>query len=231
MVSVAILDLTGPSPQMEGMATAGEVIETWLARALPSDGLTVIPVAEGAALPEVAMFDSYLISGSEMGVYDETPWMKAARDFLLSAREAGKPLFGICFGHQLMADTFGGKAELSDAGERVGIEHFAFNGDTFAAHVWHRDQVTELPPGARIAGDADYCPYGILEYEFGAASIQFHPEIDHAYFDEAVLRLSGNHFTEQRAVEIRAAIASGSVAPDLFAEQAARVLTGGRLAP
>ena len=231
MTRTAILDLTSYSSQFDDLATAGETIRVWLARAMPADSLTVVPVAAGAALPEIAGFDSFLISGSEKGVYDEAPWMKAARDFLLAARQAGKPLFGICFGHQLMADTFGGKAELSDAGERVGVERYAFGGGEFDAHVWHRDQVTRLPPGARVAGQAGYCPYGILEYEFGAASIQFHPEMERAYIDEMVSRYSGNHFSGERAAGIRASIASGDVAPDLFAMQASSVLTGGRLDP
>lgn len=215
---------------MEGLATAGETITSWLARIVPADTLTAIPVAGGAALPEIEQFDAFVISGSEKGVYDETPWMTAARNFLLAAKQAQKPLFGICFGHQLMADTFGGKAELSDAGERVGVERFVFNGDEFEAHVWHRDQVTRLPPAARVAGQADYCPYGILEYDFGAASIQFHPEMGPSYIGELVGRYSGNHFAEERASAIQTSIASGRVAPELFAEHAIRVLKGGRLA-
>ena len=62
-----------------------------------------------------------IISGSDKGVYDDTPWMQPlARVGWATARAAGKPMFGVCFGHQIMADVFGGKAEKVGEAE-VGV--------------------------------------------------------------------------------------------------------------
>lgn len=226
---IGVVDLTTQAPEIADLATAGQAICNWLSPAMPGESLEIIPVSSGASLPRPQAFDAFVISGSEMGVYDDTPWMAPLRAFLLQARDNSVPLFGICFGHQVMADTFGGKAELSSAGERIGVERFGFAGAEFEAHVWHRDQVTLLPPSARVLGAADYCLFGVLAYEFAAASVQFHPELDRRYMAEAIRRYSGVYLEPDAAARHVRSVEDGKVDPALFASLTARVLRGSRI--
>ena len=53
--------------------------------------------------------------------------MSPLRKLLLETKKAGKPIYGICFWHQIMADTFGGKAEKLQIGNVVGVRQFDFN--------------------------------------------------------------------------------------------------------
>src|SRR5688500_18244327 len=54
--------------------------------------------------------DAYVISGSTAGVYDDRAWIGPLKDFLVEAK--GKAaMVGVCFGHQIMAEAFGGKVE------------------------------------------------------------------------------------------------------------------------
>ena len=110
---IAVLDLTGhPVPMLEGLPRVGEQTVEWIAPEMPDAEFALIDVVEGGApMPRLDTFDGLLLTGSEFGVYDETPWMEPLRQLLRDTKEAGKPIFGICFGHQIMADTFGGKAE------------------------------------------------------------------------------------------------------------------------
>ena len=111
-MKIAVLDLCVWLPEYQsGQPKFGQLLVDWLARGLPEADLSVVTVVEGEALPDVTRFDGYVLSGSDKGVYDDTPWMQPLRDFLVQAKAAGKPIFGICFGHQIMADVFGGKAE------------------------------------------------------------------------------------------------------------------------
>jgi len=175
---IAILDLTTHSePMLSGLPKVGIQIEKWLSPALPEATFCSTEVAtKNEPLPALGTFDGVVVSGSEFGVYDQTPWMQPLRAFLLAVKAAGKPIFGICFGHQLMADTFGGKAEKTDSGFAVGVRAFDIEGEAVETHVWHQDQVIEVPPNATITGTTSYCPVGALAYDFPACSVQFHPE-------------------------------------------------------
>src|SRR4051812_871217 len=55
--------------------------------------------------PAPDAFDALLITGSPAGAYDPLPWIGPLKDFLRAS--AAKPMVGICFGHQIMAEAFG----------------------------------------------------------------------------------------------------------------------------
>lgn len=219
---IAVLDLTHqPSPLLDGVPRVGETIIDWLAPELPEARFTPIGVVYGEALPEHSAYDGFVVSGSEFGVYDATPWMAPLRGFLLAARDARQPIFGICFGHQIMADTFGGLAEKASCGNVVGRRIYRVDGVNLPAHVWHQDQVTRVPPGATVTGTADYCPIGVLEYEFPGLSVQFHPEYTQSRL-ERLFSLGRDRFISAEAVD--AALASfqdGDVDSRLFASETA----------
>ena len=192
-MKIALLDLTEhPEPLLAGLPRVAAQIITWLAPALPEATFIAHDVAnDNAPLPDPADFDGLLLSGSERGVYDPIPWITPLRGLLAATRAARKPIFGICFGHQIMADTFGGKAEKSDAGEHVGARRFTCGDTAIDAHVLHKDQVTEIPPGATVTASAPYCPVAALDYDFPAASVQFHPE-----YTETQLRALWDRFRD-----------------------------------
>jgi GMP synthase-like glutamine amidotransferase len=56
--------------------------------------------------------DAYLLTGSAAGVYDDLPWIAPLKRFLVEAKGKAK-LVGVCFGHQIMAEAFGGRVELT----------------------------------------------------------------------------------------------------------------------
>ena len=72
---IAILDLTEhPLPLLEGMPNVGQQIVAWLGPALPEADLVTFAInAGGAALPDISDFDGLVLSGSELGVYDDVP--------------------------------------------------------------------------------------------------------------------------------------------------------------
>src|SRR6185436_917838 len=80
-------------------------------------------VAAGALPPDVGRHDSYLITGSPAGVYDDLPWIARLKTFLRAA-EGRARLVGICFGHQIMAEAFGGRVEKSERGWGAGLHTY-----------------------------------------------------------------------------------------------------------
>ena len=128
--------------------------------------------------------DAYLVTGSSAGVYEDRPWIEPLKAFLRTAKGKAK-LVGICFGHQIMAEAFGGKVEKSHHGWRVGLQTYHIvdppdwmdGGETYSIPASHQDQIVDPPPNARVVARGERGPYGLLLYEDQPAfSIQAHPE-------------------------------------------------------
>ena len=79
-------------------------------------------VVDGQLPGTPAECDAWLITGSRHGVYDGLPWIEPLKAFLRRARADGVPIIGVCFGHQIMAEAFGGRAEKSSKGWGVGVQ-------------------------------------------------------------------------------------------------------------
>lgn len=154
-------------------------------------------VWRGDSLPAVADFDGLLITGSAAGVYEGHPWIAPLEELVRDTAKAGKPQVGICFGHQLMAQAFGGKVEKSDKGWGVGVHRYQVTGRTdwmtpelsqIACTVSHQDQVVEAPSGSRVLAGSEFCPNGAIAYAQGRTiSFQMHPEFEHAYASELLM--------------------------------------------
>lgn len=220
-MNIAILDVCLPDPRFDHHGSSGEQMRRWLAPHLPEAELPIIHLAAGEALPPLAAHDGFVITGSEKGVYDEADWMDPLRDFIRAARDASVPVFGVCFGHQIMADAMGGKAEKADKGFVIGARDYETPDGPVAAHAMHQDQVTKAPPGARVIASAPYCPVAALAYDFPALSVQFHPEYGRMFVTDALEVLDGVVGAPEDYVAGRASMDGANVSPDLFGPRAA----------
>lgn len=162
------------------------MFETLISQADDNFTYDTISIVQGEPFPDPASLEAVLITGSAYGVYDDVVWMPALMDFIRAAAEAGVPQFGICFGHQAMAQALGGKVEKSDKGWGVGRHVYATphkptwmnaGSDTFAIAVSHQDQVITAPPDTEVTATSPFCEYAGLAYTSApAASFQGHPE-------------------------------------------------------
>jgi GMP synthase-like glutamine amidotransferase len=170
-------------------------------------------VAAGELPKAVTDYPAYLVTGSSAGVYDPLPWIAPLKDFLVSAKGRAA-LVGVCFGHQVMAEAFGGKAVKSPKGWGLGLHQYEVRqgrdwmdaGPAIAAAASHQDQVVDLPPGATVIAANGFTPYGMLAYgDQPAISIQLHPEFDPPFAQALIAARRGTRVAE---AEADAAIAS-----------------------
>ena len=156
--------------------------------------------------PDPPDYDAMLVTGSPAGVYDDLPWVAPLLDWLRAAKGRSK-IVGICFGHQAMAQAFGGQVIKSPKGYGLGLHAYqvenrapwmAAGGDAVSVAVSHQDQVVELPPGATVLAGSDFTPYGALDYGEGAISFQQHPEFDVPFSKALVEIRRGRPLTDEQ---------------------------------
>lgn len=141
-------------------------------------------VVDGQFPDDPGEADGWLITGSRHGVYEDHPWIRRLEEFVRAIRDAGKPLVGVCFGHQLIAKALGGTVERYASGWSAGSCHYTGLGgmDDLTLLAWHQDQVIAPPGSARTIATNAFCTYAALSYGDWAISFQAHPEFSRSYF-------------------------------------------------
>lgn len=181
-----IIETGDPAPELRRHGPFSHWIR--IAAGLGRDEAVVCRVLDGQALPEREGFAGVLISGSGAMVTERLDWSERSAAWLREAAHAGLPLFGICYGHQLIAHALGGEVGWNPHGREIGTVRIACNGQSagdplfsdasphFDAHATHMQSVLRLPEGAvRLAcSEKDGChAYRWGDYAWG---VQFHPE-------------------------------------------------------
>jgi GMP synthase-like glutamine amidotransferase len=160
-----------------------------------------IAIVDGAAAPAPQEADAFLITGSPAGVYEDHAWIAPLEAHIRATAAAGVPQIGICFGHQIMAQAFGGHVAKSDKGWGVGRHTYEVVDapdwmdpapQRFALAASHQDQVIKAPPGARVLARSAHTDYAALAYAQGpAVSFQGHPEMSAAFTTDLVASRRG----------------------------------------
>jgi GMP synthase-like glutamine amidotransferase len=218
---IVVYDCVTGDALTEKYGRTGPHVIRWIENYLPEASFSWVHIAGDATAPTPDEIDGIIISGSEKGVYDDTPWMQPLRDNLQAMRSAGVPLFGICFGHQIMADVFGGEAAKSDKGFVTGSREFDDRGTTTNAYLAHQDQVHVVPPDASVIASATHCPVAALAYDFPALSVQFHPEYNRQ-FTADLIDLFGAELMSAGELQTARDSLSAEVADDLWCHEVAR---------
>lgn len=165
---------------------------------------------EAGELPTTATdCPAYLLTGSASGAYEPLPWIGRLKQFLQQSK--GQAAFvGICFGHQVMAEAFGGKVVKSPKGWGLGAHTYRLvrpqpwsaGPAEFSLPASHQDQVVVPPPAAEVVAGSDFAPYGLLAYtDQPAISLQLHPEFDEDYAIALTESKLGHGLDEQEVAQ------------------------------
>jgi GMP synthase-like glutamine amidotransferase len=133
--------------------------------------------------PSLGGVDVVVLLGSDWSVYWESNAVEveAEADLVRTARRRGVPIFGICFGAQIVAHSLGGHVERAPRHE-IGWHHVGqFTGELASEHVlagpwmqWHYDRFT-APPGMSTLAMNDVGVQAM--YGDRTLATQFHPEV------------------------------------------------------
>jgi GMP synthase (glutamine-hydrolysing) len=129
--------------------------------------------------------DGVIVLGSMASVHDRRPWQKPLEAWLGSIMDRSIPLFGICYGHQMIAAMFGGQVQFKfpDRQKMRGSREIFLNFSQMdirgARHliVTHNEIVTSLPKGFHIAATSKEVEIDGLQHEsMPIFTLQGHPE-------------------------------------------------------
>jgi GMP synthase (glutamine-hydrolysing) len=196
--------------------------ETWDARRAEVS----LPTASG-----------YVLTGSSASVTERAPWMLRLEAELRRLAELRVPLFGICFGHQILAQALGGNVIKNPAGREIGSVEFNMEADAHAndwmlrgleprvtVNMSHVDTVATLPPGARRLGTSPRDHHAAFAVGDHIRAVQFHPEFDRDVAAQYIEARSAAIHAEGLDVEaLRRAVREAPSAAEMLRRFAQRV--------
>lgn len=205
-LKICILEADDLHPQMQpSFHSFGSMFVRLLGRQQQPAEFTIYNVVRGEYPCSSERFDAYLVTGSKADSFGTDPWIVRLREYLAERYRAGDVLLGICFGHQILALTLGGKAERAEQGWGAGVHQYQMKVASFGScecpstvHmlISHRDQVTRLPADAQLIASSNFCHNAAFYIEDRVLCFQGHPEFTHD-FSRSLLQLRKNIYTPE----------------------------------
>lgn len=205
-----------PGEKLASLAAVAGDFADWMLvgmHAPPETGVTVVKPHAGDPLPAPGGVAAAVVTGSSAMVNDGHDWIEACAGWLRELLTLGRPLLGICFGHQLLAHALGGEVRENPKGIEVGTVTtrltdaaradplFAGLPPSMSVQASHRQSVIALPPGAVRLAASERDPNHAFRFGNRAWGIQFHPEFDREITRAYIERYRPDLEASGRAVE------------------------------
>lgn len=166
--------------------------EDWFLDGLGVPGIQTISVYKGQSLPIPVDTSAVVITGSAAMVSHREDWSEKTAAWLKLVVNAGVPVLGVCYGHQLLAHALGGKVGLNPRGRQMGtvstsLLDSAKDDDLlgqlpsqFTSQTSHSEVVLELPEGAVRLATSPLDNNFAIRFSDKVWGVQFHPEFSGA---------------------------------------------------
>ena len=153
----------------------------------PGDPTAVLPTGEA-----LEGYDGIAITGSSLHIYNGGPEVMRQIELVRAALATGTPLFGSCWGLQVITAAAGGSVRKNPKGREIGFgrgirlteagrKHPMYVGklDVFNAPTVHLDEVEALPAGATVLATNAMSSVQSVEIRTNGSvawAVQYHPE-------------------------------------------------------
>ena len=129
--------------------------------------------------------DGCIVTGSPHGLYEEHSWIPPVSQLINDIYNANLPIFGVCFGHQLIAQALGGHVEKSIKGWGLGLHTYKIDNsasymgnlsEELTLNICHQDQVLQLPENSTLYASSEFCENAGFYIKDKVLTMQAHPE-------------------------------------------------------
>ena len=157
------------------------------------------------SFPVFSNYDVIIPMGAPYGAYEDErigKWLTPELAKLKAAHNDGIPIFGICFGGQLMARALGGSVARSPKAELGWFEIESDDKTLIPTGPWfeyHWDRWT-LPKGALEIARSEVASQAFVIGR--TLALQFHPEIDSQVLEEWLAMEGGCAEVESEGVDV-----------------------------
>lgn len=168
--------------------------------------------------------DAWLVTCSHHDSYSREPWIIRLKQFVMDVYCAGKPLVGICFGHQLIAMTLGGKVARRKQWI-AGVQSIQLKSNPVSSKInikllgIHRDEVVLAPENASVIGSTPNVPISVILISPNVLTFQYHIEYTKKYFNALIKSrqgILGTDITQSALNELEQELDSESIAIDVL---------------
>lgn len=190
---------------------------------LRRERMQLVDVAAGEDLPAPHQVAGAFITGSAAMVTERATWSERTAGWIRDAMDRELPLFGVCYGHQLMAHALGGRVDFLPGGREIGtvpIERLAADvhdpivgklPSRFRAHATHEQSVLKPPAATQVLARSARDRHQLLRYGRNAMSVQFHPEFNADVMRRYIHRK--RHDMHREGSDVRATFSSVAPTP------------------
>ena len=167
---------------------------------IPPNNVIVASVYKHKSLPDISNVSAVIITGSHAMVTDHENWSIYLSQWLQDIIYTSIPMLGICYGHHLLAQAFGGQVDYHPKGKEIGTVNIELTDQgeknplmgilpkTFLGHVTHAQTVITLPVNGRLLARNNFEGHHAFSLNKTIWGVQFHPEfnadVTRAYIDE-----------------------------------------------
>jgi GMP synthase (glutamine-hydrolysing) len=195
-----VMEGNSPATRAQQVAAGGTVASQGYADLLQEllPGVVVdicFPGDPGANLPDgaaLADYDGVAITGSGLHVYDNGPEVTRQIELTRAVLDAGVPVFGSCWGLQVLTVAAGGSVRKNPKGREIGFgrgirlteagrKHPMYAGkpDVFNAPTVHLDEIDTVAPGTTVLASNHMSAVQSAEIRVNGCAawgVQYHPE-------------------------------------------------------
>jgi GMP synthase (glutamine-hydrolysing) len=153
------------------------------------------PADPGANLPDSGGLESYdgvVITGSALHVYDRGPHIDPQIELARAVFDSSTPLFGSCWGLQVLTVAAGGSVRRNPKGREIGFGRrirltaagrghpmYADKDEVFNSVTVHLDEVESVAPNTRVLASNAFSTVQAVEIAQDGSvawAVQYHPE-------------------------------------------------------